>query len=346
VLAVGTIAPVDAGGLAQSGCLLDPGEEFPVPGWCCCHNRQSASSSSGPPIYKKSAAVFKRLRRTANPFPTQTDRSREKVKYGTSGGQEIPQGNSIIAMRASIQAEREQASPRSYKAHGEDELAPHSEVRCSAPEVNDPVVQGEFTCFLTRHRTLARIFQTRWTERRLGVGLAGSFRPKPAASRRSKLSAFRVPREMSGLGPDRPPGPGPRTQLAGIWRAKPWPEPPGMWQAATLGPGPVCSHPSSCPQWSCSPSACLESTRLRRRHLIALGIPPDEVGKATRCRRGPWWMSGSGIVQRALNKAWLWKQGVPNLRQQWIELHYGGRNRKFDPASVNLTGTAYCGPAW
>jgi len=80
--------------------------------------------------------------------------------------------------------------------------------------------------------------------------------------------------------------------------------------------------------------------RTRRRHLIALGIPPDEVGKATRCRRGPWWMSGSGIVQRALNKAWLWKQGVPNLRQQWIDLHYGGRNLKFDPASVNLTGTA------
>ena len=86
--------------------------------------------------------------------------------------------------------------------------------------------------------------------------------------------------------------------------------------------------------------------RTRRRHLIALGIPRDEVSKATRCRRGPWWMSGSGIVQRALNKAWLWKQGVPNLRPQWIELHYGGQNRKFDPASVNLTGTAYCGPAW
>jgi RNA-directed DNA polymerase len=80
--------------------------------------------------------------------------------------------------------------------------------------------------------------------------------------------------------------------------------------------------------------------RTRRRHLIALGIHPAEVGKATRCRRGPWWMSGSGIVQRALNKAWLWKQGVPNLRQQWIELHYGGQNRKLDPASVNLTGTA------
>jgi RNA-directed DNA polymerase len=79
--------------------------------------------------------------------------------------------------------------------------------------------------------------------------------------------------------------------------------------------------------------------RTRRRHLIALGIHPDEVKKASRCRRGPWWMSGSGIVQRALNKAWLWKQGVPNLRPQWIELHYGRQNLKLNPASANLTGT-------
>ena len=46
---------------------------------------------------------------------------------------------------------------------------------------------------------LARIFHTPRTERRLGVGLAGSFRPKPAASRRPNLSAFRAPRETSGL---------------------------------------------------------------------------------------------------------------------------------------------------
>jgi len=85
--------------------------------------------------------------------------------------------------------------------------------------------------------------------------------------------------------------------------------------------------------------------RTRRRHLIRLGIPRDEVKKASRCRRGYWWMSGSGIVQRALCKAWLWGQGVPNMRQQWIDLHYGRQNLKFDPESVNLTGTAYCGPA-
>ena len=51
-------------------------------------------------------------------------------------------------------------------------------------------------------------------------------------------------------------------------------------------------------------------------------------------------MSGNGIVQRALDNAWLWEQGVPDLKSRWIELHYGARNRTFDPASVNLTGTA------
>ncbi len=81
--------------------------------------------------------------------------------------------------------------------------------------------------------------------------------------------------------------------------------------------------------------------RTRRRHLIALGIHPSEVMKASRCRRGYWWMSGNGIVQRALDNAWLWKQGVPNLKAQWIELHYGSTQAPLtDIASVNLTRTA------
>jgi hypothetical protein len=51
-------------------------------------------------------------------------------------------------------------------------------------------------------------------------------------------------------------------------------------------------------------------------------------------------MSGNGIVQRALNNAWLWEQGVPNLKSQRIERHYGGEPRPLrDIASVNLTGT-------
>jgi RNA-directed DNA polymerase len=81
--------------------------------------------------------------------------------------------------------------------------------------------------------------------------------------------------------------------------------------------------------------------RTRRRHLIALGIDPGEVMKASRCRRGYWWMSGNGIVQRALHNAWLRKQGVPDLKAQWIKLHYGSKPApRRDIASVNLTGTA------
>jgi hypothetical protein len=52
-------------------------------------------------------------------------------------------------------------------------------------------------------------------------------------------------------------------------------------------------------------------------------------------------MSGNGLVQRALTNAWLWEQGVPDLKSQWIERHYGGEPRPLrDIASVNLTGTA------
>jgi hypothetical protein len=52
-------------------------------------------------------------------------------------------------------------------------------------------------------------------------------------------------------------------------------------------------------------------------------------------------MSGNGIVQRALNNAWLREQGMPDLKSQWIELHCGGAPAQpVDIASVNLTGTA------
>src|ERR1019366_2841405 len=37
---------------------------------------------------------------------------------------------------------------RPYKVDGADKLAPHSAVRCSAPEINGPVVQREFTSLL------------------------------------------------------------------------------------------------------------------------------------------------------------------------------------------------------
>ena len=37
---------------------------------------------------------------------------------------------------------------RPYQVDGADKLAPHSTVRCSAPEINGPVVQREFTSLL------------------------------------------------------------------------------------------------------------------------------------------------------------------------------------------------------
>ena len=62
--------------------------------------------------------------------------------------------------------------------------------------------------------------------------------------------------------------------------------------------------------------------RTRRRRLLALGISKEDVKLATRSRKGYWRMAGNSIVQRALTKQWLWNQGVPNMRQQWIDIHY------------------------
>ena len=63
--------------------------------------------------------------------------------------------------------------------------------------------------------------------------------------------------------------------------------------------------------------------RTRRRHLIALGIAPGEVHKATRSRKGYWRMSQMSLVRHALNNRWLEEQGVPDVRAIWIKLHYG-----------------------
>ena len=67
--------------------------------------------------------------------------------------------------------------------------------------------------------------------------------------------------------------------------------------------------------------------RTRRRHLLALGIRWEEVHMATRSRKGYWRMSGNSIVQRALTNRWLHEQGVPDIRKQWIVLHYGEKAR-------------------
>jgi len=67
--------------------------------------------------------------------------------------------------------------------------------------------------------------------------------------------------------------------------------------------------------------------RTRRRHLLALGIPREEVHMATRSRKGYWRMSSNSIVQRALTNRWLHEQGVPDMRTLWIVLHYGPKAR-------------------
>jgi hypothetical protein len=64
------------------------------------------------------------------------------------------------------------------------------------------------------------------------------------------------------------------------------------------------------------------------------------ISRATRSHRGYWWMAGTSIVQRALDNGWLTERGVPSIRQQWIEMHYGKQNEQFNPAAVNLTETA------
>jgi len=67
--------------------------------------------------------------------------------------------------------------------------------------------------------------------------------------------------------------------------------------------------------------------RTRRRHLLTLGIPREEVHMATRSRKGYWRMSANSIVQRALTHRWLHEQGVPDMRTLWIVLHYGPKAR-------------------
>lgn len=67
--------------------------------------------------------------------------------------------------------------------------------------------------------------------------------------------------------------------------------------------------------------------RTRRRNLIALGIDPAEVHRASRSRKGYWRMSQMQLVRHALNNRWLEEQGVPDIRAIWIKLHYGPEAR-------------------
>jgi len=62
--------------------------------------------------------------------------------------------------------------------------------------------------------------------------------------------------------------------------------------------------------------------KTRRRKLLGLGIGREEVHLASRSRKGPWRMSHTSIVNRALSVEWLKRQGVPSLEKQWIAIRY------------------------
>ena len=67
--------------------------------------------------------------------------------------------------------------------------------------------------------------------------------------------------------------------------------------------------------------------RTRRRNLLKLGANPKKVHMATRSRKGYWRMSRNKIVHQCLNNRWLKEQGVPEMREIWIKLHYGDKSR-------------------
>ena len=67
--------------------------------------------------------------------------------------------------------------------------------------------------------------------------------------------------------------------------------------------------------------------RKRRRMLIKLGIPPAEVKKASRARKGYWRMSRNSLVSIALSNTYLAKQGVPSMRELRVRFKYGEKAR-------------------
>ena len=62
--------------------------------------------------------------------------------------------------------------------------------------------------------------------------------------------------------------------------------------------------------------------RTRRRNLLKLGIGRQEVHKASRSRKGPWRLTQTSIVGRAMTNQWLADQGVPSIEKQWISIRY------------------------
>lgn len=65
--------------------------------------------------------------------------------------------------------------------------------------------------------------------------------------------------------------------------------------------------------------------RTRRRNLLKLGAPKDEVKKATRSRKGPWRICNIEVVRFAMPNAWLYEQGLISLEDQWVKARYENR---------------------
>ena len=65
--------------------------------------------------------------------------------------------------------------------------------------------------------------------------------------------------------------------------------------------------------------------RTRRRNLLKLGAPKDEVKKATRSRKGLWRICNVEVVRYAMPNAWLAEQGLISLVDQWTQARYGNR---------------------
>jgi len=65
--------------------------------------------------------------------------------------------------------------------------------------------------------------------------------------------------------------------------------------------------------------------RKRRRMLIRMGIPPGEVKKASRSRKGYWRMSRNSLLSIALNNHYLTQQGVPSIGELWVRFKYGDK---------------------
>jgi len=62
--------------------------------------------------------------------------------------------------------------------------------------------------------------------------------------------------------------------------------------------------------------------RTRRRKLLRLGIGRGEVHMASQSRKGPWRITHTSIVSRAMTNEWLETQGIPNIEKQWNLIRY------------------------